>query len=85
MFRDDVNFIKASSIWNISKGSGINRSTVEMYLDHLEEACRIYNADRFDLKSTALNPTPKYYVAYTDLRNISIGFSSADKGRMLEI
>lgn len=37
MFRDDINFIKASYIWNISEGSGINRSTVERYLDHLEE------------------------------------------------
>lgn len=73
-----------SSIRNISEGSGINRNTVERYLNLLEEACIIYKADRFDLKSTALNPTPKYYAVDTGLRNISIGFPSADKGMVLE-
>lgn len=73
-----------TSLRNISEESSINRSTVERYLDLLEEACIVYKANRFDLKSTALNPTPKYYAVDTGLRNISIGFPSADKGRVLE-
>lgn len=36
------------------------------------------------ISNTTLNSTPKYYAIDTGLRNISIGFPSADNGRVLE-
>ena len=74
-----------SSLRKITEGLGdVHRNTVEKYLGLLEEACVLYRADRFDLRSTALNPLPKYYAVDPGLRNIAAGFSSADRGRVLE-
>ena len=43
-----------------------------------------YRADRYDLRSTALSPTPKYYVVDPGLRNNAVGMASKDRGRVLE-
>lgn len=63
---------------------GIRRETAERYLKLLEEAYMFYKADRFDLKSTALSPTPKYYSVDTGLRNAPLGYRDEDRGRLME-
>ena len=62
----------------------MNIRTVERYLTVVQSACMFYRADRYDLRSTVLNPTPKYYVVDTGLRNNSVGMASKDRGRVLE-
>jgi predicted AAA+ superfamily ATPase len=62
----------------------IRRETVERYLGLLEGSYIIYRADRFDIKSTALAPTPKYYTVDTGLRNAPLGYRDEDLGRLLE-
>lgn len=66
------------------KLGNINRTTVERYIKLLAEACLIYRANRFDIRSTALRPTPKYYAVDQGLRNMSVGFKDQDLGRVLE-
>lgn len=73
------------SINSIVKGIGnIRRETVERYLNLLEESYVIYRADRFDLKSTVLSPTPKYYSIDTGIRNASLIYKDEDYGRLME-
>ena len=62
----------------------MNIRTVERYLTVVLSACMFYRADRYDLRSTALSPTPKYYVVDSGLRNNSVGMASKDRGRVLE-
>lgn len=62
----------------------INTRTVERYLAVMQGACMFYRADRYDLRSTALSPTPKYYVVDPGLRNNAVGMASRDRGRVLE-
>ncbi|NLL95301.1 MAG: ATP-binding protein [Thermoplasmatales archaeon] len=81
-----MNIGNPMSLGNIAKGlgGGIHRNTVEKYVDLLERACILYRADRYDIRSTALNPSPKYYSVDTGLRNSATGYASEDYGRMLE-
>lgn len=72
------------SVSRISDDLKIHRSTVDRYIGLLEEACLIYRADRFNLRSTTLHPTPKYYAVDQGLRNMSVGFKDQDLGRTLE-
>jgi uncharacterized protein len=73
------------AIKNVSDGlDGIHRNTVDRYVDLLREACLIYRADRFNLRSTVLQPTPKYYAVDQGLRNMSVGFKDQDLGRVLK-
>ncbi len=62
----------------------MNIRTVERYLTVVQSACMFYRADRYDLKSTVLSPTPKYYAVDPGLRNNSVGMASKDRGRVLE-
>jgi len=62
----------------------MNIRTVEKYLAVAQSACMFYRADRYDLRSTALSPTPKYYAVDSGLRNNSVGMASRDRGRVLE-
>ena len=62
----------------------MNQRTVERYLTVAQGACMFYRADRYDLRSTALSPTPKYYVVDPGLRNNAVGMASKDRGRVLE-
>ena len=68
----------------MSKALHINQRTVERYLSLLQEACLFYRADRYDLRSTSLSPTPKYYAVDAGLRNNIVGMASKDLGRVLE-
>lgn len=63
---------------------GIRHETVDRYLELLEGSYLFYRADRFDLKSTALSPAPKYYSVDTGLRNAPLGYRHEDRGRLLE-
>ncbi|MCL2149261.1 MAG: ATP-binding protein [Methanomassiliicoccaceae archaeon] len=63
---------------------GMAYETVDRYLRLLEGAHLFYRADRFDLKSSALAPTPKYYSVDTGLRNAPMGYVREDLGRLLE-
>ena len=62
----------------------MNQRTIEKYLTIVQSACMFYRADRYDLRSTALSPTPKYYVVDPGLRNNAVGMASKDRGRVLE-
>ncbi len=73
------------SAGNIAESlGGIHRNTVDRYLSLLTDACLFYRADRFNLKSSVLHPTPKYYAVDQGLRNMSVGFKDQDMGRVLE-
>lgn len=62
----------------------MNSRTVEKYMAIMQGACMFYRADRYDLRSTALSPTPKYYVVDPGIRNNAVGMASKDRGRVLE-
>ncbi|MDR2846616.1 MAG: ATP-binding protein [Candidatus Methanoplasma sp.] len=76
------NPISANKIAN-SLG-GIHRNTVENYLKLLEESYILYRADRYDIKSTALSPSSKYYSVDTGIRNAPLNYKNEDYGRLLE-
>jgi predicted AAA+ superfamily ATPase len=63
---------------------GVHRNTVEGYLRLLEESCIMYRADRYDIRSTALSPSPKYYSVDTGLRNAPLKYTDEDYVRILE-
>ena len=69
---------------NIAKELHMSQRTIEKYLAVAQSACMFYRADRYDLRSTALSPTPKYYAVDPGLRNNAVGIASKDKGRVLE-
>ena len=69
---------------NVARELHMNPRTIERYLAVAESACLFYRADRYDLRSTALSPTPKYYIVDQGLRNNAVGMASKDKGRVLE-
>jgi hypothetical protein len=69
---------------NIARGLHMNQRTVGRYLAVAQGACKFYRADRYDLRSTALGPTPKHYVVDPGLRNNAVGMASKDRGRVLE-
>ena len=75
------NPIEASAM---ARALHINIRTVERYLAVVQNACMFYRADRYDLRSTALSPTPKYYAVDPGLRNNTVGMASRDRGRVLE-
>lgn len=68
----------------VARELGMNPRTVDKYISIMQSACMFYRADRYDLRSTALSPTPKYYVVDQGIRNNSVGMASKDKGRVLE-
>lgn len=72
------------ALGEIAKVLKMNARTVSRYLGLLEKACLFYRADRYNLVSTALSPTPKYYTVDPGLRNHRVGFVSKDRGRVLE-
>lgn len=68
----------------VARDLHMNIRTVERYLTVVQSACMFYRADRYDLRSTALSPTPKYYAVDIGLRNNSVGMASKDRVRVLE-
>ena len=78
---NDGNQISAGTI---SKELKVRSETVEKYLRLFEEAYIFYRVERYDIKSTALSPSPKYYSVDTGLRNAPLGYRDEDIGRLLE-
>jgi len=72
------------SLNNIVEGLGASRELVDRYVSMMREAFIIYRADRYDMSSSALSPSPKYYVVDAGLREMAIGFTQKDAGRVLE-
>lgn len=72
------------SLNNIVKGLSASRDLVDRYIGLMREAFLIYRADRYDIASSALNPSPKYYSVDPGLRNMAVGFTQKDAGRVLE-
>lgn len=72
------------SLNNIVEGLGTSRDLVDRYIGLLREAFLIYRADRYDIVSSALNPSPKFYAVDPGLRNMAVGFTQRDAGRVLE-
>ena len=72
------------SLNNIVEGLGSSRELVDRYMSLMKEAFVIYRADRYDMNSFALNPSPKYYVVDPGLRDMVVGFTQKDSGRVLE-
>lgn len=80
-----INIGNPTSIRKIVAEMGdIHRETVEKYLSLIEEAFILYRAEKYDLKSTALHPTPKYYSVDQGLRNMALGYDLSDLGRIVE-
>lgn len=79
-----INVGNPIEVSSVAKALHMNPRTVEKYLSIVQSACMFYRADRYDLRSTALSPTPKYYVVDPGLRNNSVGMASRDAGRVLE-
>jgi len=72
------------SLNNIVEGLGASRELVDRYLSMMKEAFIVYRADRYDMQSSALSPSPKYYAVDVGLREMAIGFTQKDAGRVLE-
>ncbi|MDR0887640.1 MAG: ATP-binding protein [Candidatus Methanoplasma sp.] len=72
------------SLNNIVEGMGASRELVDRYIDLMREAFIIYRADRYDMSSSSLNPSPKYYAVDPGLREMAVGFTQKDTGRVLE-
>ncbi len=72
------------SLNNIVTGMGSSRELVDRYIELMREAFIIYRADRYDMVSSSLNPSPKYYVVDPGLRDMAVGFTQNDMGRVME-
>ena len=62
----------------------VNYATVDKYLGLLEQCHILYKAEKYDLKSTVLSHTPKYYSVDVGIRNASLGYGTEDYGRLME-
>lgn len=68
-----------------SSGRKTHASTVNDYLQALENAFAIYKVDRYSIKGKQLLKAPyKYYVADLGLRGTALGFREMDLGRVIE-
>lgn len=68
-----------------SAGRRIDGKTVERYLQGLQDAFLLYQAERFDLKGKELlKLNPKYYVVDSALRFLLVGRKGEDTGHILE-
>ena len=68
-----------------SQGESVKSSTVSTYLETLERAFIIYQANRYDIKGKEqLRTLSKYYVVDTGIRNALLGYSDNDVGHVLE-
>ena len=68
-----------------SQGESVKSSTISTYLETLERAFIIYQANRYDIKGKEqLRTLSKYYVVDTGIRNALLGYSDNDVGHVLE-
>ncbi len=72
------------SMNNIVDGLGASRDLIDRYMNLMREAFLVYRADRYDIVSSALSPSPKYYAIDPGLRSMAVGFTQKDAGRILE-
>ena len=80
-----LNTQKISNIFQSRKHEKICKESVEAYLDAFEDAYLINKAERYDIKGgNSIGATRKYYFTDVGLRNARVGFSSLDKGQLLE-
>ena len=67
------------------RGESIKSSTIASYLNTLEKAYIVYQANRFDIKGKEqLKTLSKFYVTDTGIRNMLMGYSDSDIGHVLE-
>ena len=67
------------------RGESVKSSTISSYLDSLQKAYIIYQANRYDIKGKEqLKTLAKYYVTDTGIRNALMGYSDNDIGYVLE-
>lgn len=67
------------------KGESVKSSTIASYLDTLEKAYIVYQANRFDIRGKEqLKTLSKFYVTDTGIRNMLMGYSDGDMGHVLE-
>ena len=62
----------------------VHFTTVDKYLRLLEQCYILYKAEKYDLKSTVLSHSPKYYSVDVGLRNVSLEYGTEDYGRLME-
>jgi len=72
------------SMHNMANGMGANRELVDRHINLMREAFILYRADRYDVPSSSLNPSPKYYVVDPGLRDMAIWLTQRGPRRMLE-
>ena len=76
------NPISANSI--ATSLGNVHSMTVDKYLGLLEQCYILYKAEKYDLKSTVLSHSPKYYSVDVGIRNASLGYGTEDYGRLME-
>ena len=65
--------------------SDISLNTVRSYIEHLEDAFIISEANRYDVKGRKYIGTPlKYYFEYVGLRNARLGFRQVEETHLME-
>jgi predicted AAA+ superfamily ATPase len=75
----------SGSLSSQGKGESVKSSTIASYLDTLEKAYIVYQANRFDIKGKEqLRTLSKFYVTDTGIRNMLMGYSDGDMGHVLE-
>lgn len=80
-----LNTQRISNIFESRKHERVCKESVEAYLDAFEDAYLISQARRYDVKGgNSIGATRKYYFTDVGLRNARVGFSSLDKGQLLE-
>lgn len=80
-----INSEKLANTYKSVKKEGIDKHTVEKYIDYFKDSFLIREARRFDLKGrTEIGALRKYYFEDTGLRNARLDFVYPDEGQMLE-
>ncbi len=80
-----TNPLNISNTLKSKKNKKISDDTVKKYLDYLEDAFMIEQANRYDIKGKSyFNSTKKYYLSDIGLRNARLGFRQYDFGAVME-
>ncbi|MCQ2496722.1 MAG: ATP-binding protein [Lachnospiraceae bacterium] len=80
-----LNSEKLANTYKSVKKEGIDKHTVEKYIDYFKDSFLIREARRFDLKGRQeIGALRKYYFEDTGLRNARLNFVYPDEGQMLE-
>ena len=80
-----LNSEKLANTYKSVKKNGIDKHTVEKYIDYFKDSFLIREARRFDLKGRQeIGALRKYYFEDTGLRNARLNFIYPDEGQMIE-